>query len=110
MPKPPSPPRADKAAGPPKAPPPPRTDKAAVKGPVGFLGTFAHRTRVHAGASVMFAAYVPLQLSVDIREATRLLIACNVGAWAFLILILHMAMDPRRDASVFSRPEDENQW
>lgn len=58
----------------------------------------------------MVAAYVPLQLGVDIREATRLLIAWNVGAWAFLILILHMATDPRRDASVFSRPEDENQW
>jgi uncharacterized membrane protein len=38
------------------------------------------------------------------------LIAWNVGAWAFLFLILHMVMDPRREASVFSRPEDENQW
>jgi uncharacterized membrane protein len=81
-----------------------------VKGPVGFLGTFAHRPRLLAGAVLMVAAYVPLQLGVDIREATRLLIAWNVGAWAFLILILHMAMDPRREASVFSRPEDENQW
>ena len=58
----------------------------------------------------MIAAYVPLQLGVEIREATRLLIAWNVGAWAFLFLILHMVMDPRREASVFSRPEDENQW
>ena len=58
----------------------------------------------------MVAAYIPLQLGVEIHEATRLLIAWNVGAWAFLILILHMAMDPRREASVFSRPEDENQW
>jgi uncharacterized membrane protein len=58
----------------------------------------------------MIAAYVPLRLGVEIREATRLLIAWNVGAWAFLIMILHMAMDPRREASVFSRPEDENQW
>jgi uncharacterized membrane protein len=110
MPKSPPPPRADKAAGTPKAPPPPRTDKAAVKAPVGFLGTFAHRPRLLAGAILMVAAYVPLQLGVDIREATRLLIAWNVGAWAFLIMILHMAMDPRREASVFSRPEDENQW
>src|SRR6202050_3176394 len=110
MPKPPSPPRADKAAGPPKAPPPPRTEKAAVKGPVGFLGTFAHRPRLLAGAVLMVAAYIHLQLGVDIREATRLLIAWNVGAWAFLILILHMVMDPRRDARVQSRPEDENQW
>jgi uncharacterized membrane protein len=110
MPKPPPPPRADKGAGAPKAPPPPRNDAPAVKAPLGFLGTFAHRPRLLAGAVLMVAAYVPLQLGVDIREATRLLIAWNVGAWAFLILILHMAMDPRRDASVFSRPEDENQW
>ena len=42
----------------------------------------------------MIASYIALQLGVDIREATRLLIAWNVGAWAFLVLILHMAMDP----------------
>jgi uncharacterized membrane protein len=58
----------------------------------------------------MIAAYVPLHLAVEIREATRLLIAWNVGAWAFLIMILHMVMDPRRDARVQSRPEDEGQW
>ncbi len=58
----------------------------------------------------MVAAYVPLRLGVDIREATRLLIAWNVGAWAFLFMILHMVSDPRREASVQSRPEDENQW
>ena len=50
----------------------------------------------------MVAAYIALRLGVDIREATRLLIAWNVGAWAFLIMILHMVTDPRRDASVFS--------
>jgi uncharacterized membrane protein len=58
----------------------------------------------------MVAAYIPLQLGVEIREATRLLIAWNVGAWAFLLMILHMVTNPRREASVFSRPEDENQW
>jgi uncharacterized membrane protein len=58
----------------------------------------------------MVAAYIPLRLGVDIREATRLLIAWNVGAWAFLFMILHMVSDPRREASVQSRPEDENQW
>jgi uncharacterized membrane protein len=58
----------------------------------------------------MVAAYVPLQLGVDIREATRLLIAWNVGAWAFLMLVARMITDPRREASVWSRPEDENQW
>jgi uncharacterized membrane protein len=58
----------------------------------------------------MVAAYVLLQLGVDIREATRLLIAWNVGAWAFLLMIARMVTDPRREARVFSRPEDENQW
>ena len=58
----------------------------------------------------MVAAYVPLQLGVDIREATRLLIAWNVGAWAFLLMIARMVTDPRREARAWSRPEDENQW
>jgi uncharacterized membrane protein len=91
---------------PPQQPPPPKAGKPAG----GFFATFAHRPRLLAGAALMIAAYIPLRLGVDIREATRLLIAWNVGAWAFLILILHMVMDPRRDARVQSRPEDENQW
>ena len=90
----------------PKSPPPPGAGKA----PVGFLATFAHRPRLLAGAILMVAAYIALCLGVEIREATRLLIAWNVGAWAFLIMILHMVTDPRREASVQSRPEDENQW
>jgi uncharacterized membrane protein len=106
MPKPPPPPRADKAPGPPK--PPPGSAQPAAK-PHGFLGTFAHRPRLLAGAILMVAAYIPLQLGVEIREATRLLIAWNVGAWAFLFMILHMVMDPRRDARVQAMPEDENQ-
>jgi uncharacterized membrane protein len=110
MPKPPPPPRADKAPGTPKGPSSPTAGKPTAKAPVGFLGTFAHRPRLLAGAILMVAAYVPLQLGVEIHEATRLLIAWNVGAWAFLFLILHMVIDPRREASVFSRPEDENQW
>jgi uncharacterized membrane protein len=86
--------------------PPPKASKAAA----GFLATFAHRPRLLAGGILMVAAYVPLQLGVEIREATRLLVAWNVGAWAFLIMILHMVMDPKREARVQSRPEDENQW
>ena len=58
----------------------------------------------------MIAAWILLQLGVDIRDATRLLIAWNVGAWACLLLITRMITDPRREASVWSRPEDENQW
>ena len=46
----------------------------------------------------MVAAYVAVAARRRIREATRLLIAWNVGAWAFLILIVHMVTDPRREA------------
>ncbi len=56
----------------------------------------------------MIAAYILLQLGVDIREATRLLIAWNAGAWAFLLMIGQMVTDPKQQARV--RPEDENQW
>jgi uncharacterized membrane protein len=111
MPKPPSPLRADKAAGTRASPSPPGgAGKPAERPPLGFLATFAHRPRLLAGAILMVAAYVPLQLGVEIREATRLLIAWNVGAWAFLLMILHMVTNPKREASVWSRPEDENQW
>ena len=58
----------------------------------------------------MVATYLVMRVGVDIREATRLLVAWNVGAWAFLILIGFMVRDPKRDARVQSRPEDENQW
>ena len=58
----------------------------------------------------MVAAYVALRVGVEIREATRLLIAWNVGAWAFLIMILIMVRDPKGDARVQARPEDESQW
>ena len=60
-------------------PPPPKAGAASS----GFLATFAHRPRLLAGAILMVATYVALRL--DIREATRLLVAWNVGAWAFLV-------------------------
>jgi uncharacterized membrane protein len=108
MPKPPSPPKAGKAPAMPKSPPPSATDKPPAKG--GFLADFAHRPRLLIGAILMVAVYVALRVGVDIREATRLLIAWNVGAWAFLVMILIMVRDPKRDARVQARPEDENQW
>jgi uncharacterized membrane protein len=74
----------------------------------GFLANVAHRPRLFAGAVLMVLAYFLVPSGV--REATRLVIAWNVGAWAFLILIAVMAADPRRDARVQARPEDENQW
>jgi uncharacterized membrane protein len=114
MPKSPRPPRAEKAAAAPKAP----TPQGGVKQPgrqgdepsTGFGATFTHRPRLLIGAILMVAAYVAVHLGIEIREATRVLIAWNVGAWAFLVMILHMVMDPRREASVQSKPEDENQW
>jgi uncharacterized membrane protein len=90
----------------PQPPPPSKPDPA--KG--SFLPTFSHRPRLLAGGALMIAAYIPLRLAFDIREATRLLVAWNVGAWAFLVMILIMVCDPRRDARAQSRPEDENQW
>jgi uncharacterized membrane protein len=87
-----------------KPPPPPKV-RAASRG---LVGTFAHRPRLLAGAILMVAAYLAFRF--DVREATRLLVAWNVGAWAFLIMIALMVMDPRRNARAFSRPEDENQW
>jgi uncharacterized membrane protein len=112
MPKSPRPPRVEKAAGAPSPQAPPRTSagKPRDETHLNVWSTFAHRPRLLTGAALMVAAYIPLRLGVDIREATRLLIAWNVGAWAFLVLVLHMVMDPRREASVHAKPEDENQW
>ena len=110
MPKSPRPPRAAKATGAPKSPPPPTAGQPAGIGLVSYWTTFAHRPRLLAGAIVIVAAYIALRVGADIREATRVLLAWNVGAWAFLLLVLHMIMDPRREASVQSRPEDESQW
>ena len=88
----------------PKAPRPPKAEKASG----GILASFAHRPRLIAGAAIMVVTYV--FVPHDIREATRLLIAWNVGAWAFLVMIALMMADPRREARVQARPEDENQW
>jgi uncharacterized membrane protein len=70
--------------------------------------TFAHRPRLLAGAILVVVTYLAFRF--DVREATHLLIAWNVGAWAFLVMIAGMVADPRRDARVQARPEDENQW
>jgi uncharacterized membrane protein len=91
---------------PPQPTPPPKPGKVSN----GLLATFGHRPRLLAGAAIVILAYIPLRLGFDIREATRLLIAWNAGALAFFVMILIMATDPRREARVQSRPEDENQW
>jgi uncharacterized membrane protein len=84
--------------------PPPK----AVAASGGILAKIAHRPRLLAGAALMVATYFLYPFAG--REATRLLVAWNVGAWVFLVLIAHMMVDRRRDARVESRPEDENQW
>jgi uncharacterized membrane protein len=94
----------------PKSPPPPSPDKAKVNTSFGFLTGFPHRPRLVTGAILVVATYIALRIGVEIREATRLLIAWNAGAWAFLVMIALMVRDPRRDARVQARPEDENQW
>jgi uncharacterized membrane protein len=74
----------------------------------GFLVTLTHRPRLLAGAAIMVAAYFAFPLAV--REATRLLVAWNVGAWAYLVMIAVMISRPKADARVEARPEDESQW
>ena len=74
----------------------------------GFLVTLVHRPRLLAGAAIMVAAYFAFPVAV--REATRLLIAWNLGVWAYLVMIALMISRPRADARVEARPEDESQW
>lgn len=75
----------------------------------GILGAFEHRPRLLLGALLMVVTYIPLRFGLDIREATRLLIAWNVGTWAFLVMIALMATD-RGAARWQAKHEDENQW
>ena len=72
-----------------------------------ILAGFAHRPRLLLGAAVMVVAYFLTPSGV--REPTRLLIAWNVGTYAFLAMIFELWMNPRGDARVDSRPEDEGQ-
>jgi uncharacterized membrane protein len=83
---------------------PPKADTASG----GILTTLAHRPRLLTGAAIMVVTYFVFPFAV--REPTRLLIAWNVGAWAFLLMVAVMVADPRRDARAQARPEDENQW
>jgi uncharacterized membrane protein len=87
-----------------KPAPPPKTAAASSS----VLTKIAHRPPLLAGIVLMVATYFLFPFTV--REPTRLLIAWNVGAWAFLVLIALMMADPRRDARAQAAPEDENQW
>ncbi len=89
------------------AAPPPGADEASS----GLLQTLAHRPRQIAGALIMVAAYVVLLFApLAMRESTRLLVAWNVGAAAYLGSIALMMGRPASNPRVEARPEDESQW
>jgi uncharacterized membrane protein len=44
----------------------------------GFMATFVHRPRLFVGAAIMLVTYLAFRF--EAREATRLLVAWNVGA------------------------------
>ncbi len=73
----------------------------------GFLVTLVHRPRLLAGAVIMVATYFVFPFAL--REATRLLVAWNVGAWAYLAMMTMMFSRPKSDPRVEARPEDEKQ-
>jgi uncharacterized membrane protein len=86
------------------APPPSGADQP--RG--GVFASFAHRPRMLIGAATIIVAY--FLTPRDLREATRLLIAWNVGAWTFLVLIATMFASPKGSARKQAWLEDENQW
>ncbi len=81
-----------------KAPPAPKGKRPA---------RWARRPRLIIGAALMVVTYFVVPR--DFREATRLLIAWNAGAWVFLVLIAVMMADRQRDARAEAAPEDEDQ-
>src|SRR5271166_4458555 len=69
---------------------------------------WARRPRLIIGAALMVVTY--FLVPREFREATRLLIAWNAGAWAFLVLIALMMGYQKREARAEAAPEDEDQW
>ena len=89
----------------PRLRPEPKRSRAA------FSRRIAHRPRLLAGAPSWSRHTLSLCSPFVLRESTRLLIAWNVGAWAYLVLIAEMmrrASGGRRPGG--RAPEDENQW
>lgn len=78
----------------------------------GVFTAFVHRPRLLIGAAVGIAAYAAAAFVPpwEMRQATRLLIGWNAGAWTFLVLIGLMVTNPRSDARRQAWIEDENQW
>jgi uncharacterized membrane protein len=73
-----------------------------------FLARISHRQRLLAGGVLSVAAY--FLVSAEHREATRLLLAWNVGAWTSLVMVAHMIAGPDCKAPADSAPEDASQW
>jgi uncharacterized membrane protein len=89
----------------------PAPSPGADEAPGGLLTTISHRPRLLAGALIMVVTYLILLFApVVARESTRLLVAWNVGAWAYLGLIALMMGRSGADPQVDARPEDESQW
>ena len=89
----------------------PAPPSGADEEPGGLLQTIAHRPRLLAGALIMVATYVALVFAPFVmRESTRLVVAWNAGALAYLALITLMMLPPTANPRVEARPEDENQW
>ncbi len=77
----------------------------------GFLVSLAHRPRLLAGAILMVTAYLALfAFPLVVREATRLLVAWNVGTWAYLLSIAVMMTRSTSNPRIEARPEDESHW
>lgn len=78
--------------------------------PGGFLATLAHRPRMLAGATVIVATYVLLAFAPIVeRQSTHVLIAWNIGVWAYLLMVAQFFRRSGADPRVDARPEDENQ-
>jgi uncharacterized membrane protein len=87
--------------------PPPATGKPASAPVLVWLGR--HRPRLLIAAALIAIVY--LATPGIFREATRALIAWNVGAWAFLAMIALMVARERGDlVRRHAAAEDENEW
>jgi uncharacterized membrane protein len=75
---------------------------------VRLLAGFRHRRRIIIGAALSVVAYflVPSNHS----EATRLLLAWNVGACSSLAMVTHMMATSRGHGPAISAPDDASQW
>jgi uncharacterized membrane protein len=73
-----------------------------------FLAGFRHRRRIIVGAALSVATYflVPPNYS----EATRLLLAWNVGACSSLAMVAQMMITSRGNGPKISGPDDASQW